>query len=62
MIDWPKVVAAFPHDTYGGCIHLEVVPNEVEKASLSPEQFLVKAHEKAAWLEQTLHAAKHVDV
>ena len=57
VIDWPKVAAVFPHDTYEGCIHLEVVPNEAEKASLSPEAFLVKAYEKAKWLQQTLHTA-----
>ena len=59
VIDWQKLAAAFPHDTYAGCIHLEVVPTEAEKAALSPEAFVAKAYEKAVWVEKTLRLAKH---
>jgi sugar phosphate isomerase/epimerase len=58
VIDWRKLAAAFPHDTYGGCIHLEVVPNEAEKAALSPEAFVGKAYEKAVWVEEMLRSAR----
>ncbi len=57
VVDFSQVAAMFPHGQYGGCVHLEVVPRQDEKA-LPPEQFLAMAHEKAAWVEQTLRAAR----
>jgi sugar phosphate isomerase/epimerase len=57
VVDWQTVAEAFPHETYGGSIHLEVLPTQEQKSCLSPEQFLTKAYEKAAWLSKTLSEA-----
>jgi sugar phosphate isomerase/epimerase len=57
VIDWNKLATVFPHESYRGCIHLEVLPGG-GSASLSPEAFVAKAHEKAVWLEKTLFTSR----
>lgn len=59
VVDWSAIAEVFPSQAYGGSIHLEVLPTEQEK-SLSADAFLVKAYEKAVWVERTFCAARSI--
>lgn len=48
-VGWDQVAAAFPRDSYAGCLMLEVMPAGVSDR-LAPEAFLEQAMQRARWL------------